>query len=165
MEAERSTQSTTSCRTSPTEPLSSGGIFDFDGKQARLKEVSRRSRIRTSGTMPSAPRIWAASASRWKSVVLTLQQTRPGSCGHAGALRSRARRGRRGGPADIWQATSRPSKRGCRASSSVGCSRTRWTRTTASSTFRPVPAAPRHRTGPPCSSACTSSSVSAGATP
>ena len=35
----RSTQSITSCRTSPTEPLSSGGIFDFEGKQARLKEV------------------------------------------------------------------------------------------------------------------------------
>jgi peptide chain release factor 2 len=34
-----STQSITDCRTLPTEPRSSGGTFDFDGKQARLKEV------------------------------------------------------------------------------------------------------------------------------
>jgi len=35
-----STRSITNCRTSPTEPPSSGGIFDFEGKEARLKEVA-----------------------------------------------------------------------------------------------------------------------------
>jgi peptide chain release factor 2 len=35
-----STRSITNCLTSPTEPPSSGGIFDFEGKEARLKEVA-----------------------------------------------------------------------------------------------------------------------------
>ena len=47
------------------------------------------------------------------------------------------------------------------SSSSGGCSTIRSIRTTASSTSRPEPAAPRRRTGRRCSSACTCATASA----
>jgi len=62
------------CRTSPTELPGSGGIFDFEGKQARLKEVIGQ--VEDSAVWEDAKRAQELGRERksLEAVVLTLQQ-------------------------------------------------------------------------------------------
>jgi exonuclease VII small subunit len=125
------------------------GIFDYDAKKERLEEVNAELEQPDVWNEPERAQALGKERSSLEAIVDTLDQMSQGLEDVAGLLELA-----------VKPTTKRPStkpspswirwKRSWRSLSSAACSPANTTAPIATSIFRPVPAAPKPRTGPAC---------------